>query len=49
MTSVTNRGKAGVMLHTGGGDINNCQIIVNLFGYDIFCNNFKDIWRYDRY
>ena len=34
---------------------NNCQIILKLFGYDIFCNNlqdknnFKQIWRYQRY
>ena len=28
-----------VMLHIGEGHSNNCQIILKLFGYDIFCNN----------
>ena len=52
---VTNRGKARVMLHIGAGHTNNNQIIPKLFGYDIFCNdlqqknNFKQIWRYQRY
>ena len=32
---VTNRGKARVMLHKGAGHSNNCQIILELFGYDI--------------
>ena len=40
---VTNRGggeaRRRVMLHTGTGHSNNCQIILKLFGYDIFCNN----------
>ena len=51
----TNRGKARVMLHTGAGHTNNSQIIPKLFGYDIFCNdlqqenNFKQIWRHQRY
>ena len=55
ITYVTNRGKARVMLHIGAGHTNNSQIIRNLFGYDIFCNdfvaknNFKQIWRYERY
>ena len=55
ITHVTNRGKARVMLHIGAGHSNNCQIMRNLFGYDIFCNNlqhknnFKQIWRYQRY
>ena len=42
--SVTNRGRGGggrhrVMLHIETGHSNNCQIILKLFGYDIFCNN----------
>ena len=55
ITYVTNRGKVWVMLHIGAGHSNNCQIILKLFGYDIFCNNlqdknnFKQIWRYQRY
>ena len=55
ITYVTNRGKARVMSHIGAGHTNNSQIIPNLFGYDIFCNdlqqknNFKQIWRYHRY
>ena len=55
VTYVTNRGKARVMLHIGAGHTNNSQIIHKLFGYDIFCNNlqhknnFKQIWRYQRY
>ena len=45
ITYVTNRGKAEVMLHIGGGQSSNYQIILELFGYDIFCNNllFKKI------
>ena len=39
ITYVTNRGKARVMLHIGAGHTNNSQIIPNLFGYDIFCND----------
>ena len=40
---VTNRGEARqrVMLHIGAGHSNNCQIILKLFGYDIFCNNLQ--------
>ena len=55
ITYVTNRRKARVMLHIGAGHSNNCQIILKLFGYDIFCNNlqhqknFKQIWKYQRY
>ena len=51
ITYVTNRGKARVMLHIGAGHSNNCQIILKLFSYDIFCNklqhenNFKQFWR----
>ena len=37
----TNRGKAGVMLHIGADHSSNCQIILKLFGYDIFCNNLR--------
>ena len=29
------------MLHIGAGHSNNCQIILKLFGYDIFCNNLQ--------
>ena len=39
ITYVTYRGKARVMLHIGAGQSNNHQIILKLFGYDIFCNN----------
>ena len=39
ITHVTYRGKARVMLHIGAGQSNNHQIILELFGYDIFCNN----------
>ena len=39
ITYVTNRGKARVILHIGTGHSNNCQMILKLFGYDIFCNN----------
>ena len=55
ITYVKNKGKARVMLHIGTGQTNNSQIILKLFGYDIFCNdlqhknNFKQIWRYHRY
>ena len=54
-TYVTNRGKARVMLHIGAGHSNNCQVILKLFEYDIFCSNlqhqknFKQVWRYQRY
>ena len=41
ITYVTNRGKAEVMLHIGAGQNTNYQIILELFGYDIFCNNLK--------
>ena len=41
ITYVTNRGKAEVMLQTGAGQSSNYQIILELFGYDIFCNNLK--------
>ena len=36
---VPNRGKARVMIHIGAGHTSNCQMILKLFGYDIFCNN----------
>ena len=39
ITHVTYRGKARVMLHIAAGQSNNHQIILELFGYDIFCNN----------
>ena len=36
-------GKARVMLVTiGKGHSNNRQIILELFGYEIFCNNLQD-------
>ena len=41
ITHVTYRGKLRVMLHIGAGQSNNYQIILELFGYDIFCNNLK--------
>ena len=41
ITYVTDRGKARVMLHMGAGQSNNHQIILKLFAYDIFCNNFQ--------
>ena len=49
MTYFTNKGKASVMLQIGAGHNNICQIILKLFGSDIFCsylqhkNNFKQI------
>ena len=40
ITDVTNRGKVWVMfIQIGAGHNNNCQIILKLFGCDIFCNN----------
>ena len=41
ITYVTNRGKAEVMLHIGAGQSSNYQIILELFGYEIFCNNLQ--------
>ena len=41
ITYVTYRGKARVMLHIGASQSNNHQIIIKLFGYDIFCNNLQ--------
>ena len=41
ITYVTNKGKAEVILHIGAGPSNNYQIILELFGYDIFCNNLQ--------
>ena len=41
ITHVTYRGKLRVMLHIGAGQRNNYQIILELFEYDIFCNNLK--------
>ena len=55
ITYVTNRAKVRMMLHIGAGHSNNCKIMLKLFRYDIFCNNFqhknnfKQIWRYQRY
>ena len=51
---VTNRGKARV-IPIGAGQSSSCQIILNLFGYDIFykylqyTKNFGQILRYQRY
>ena len=28
------------MLHTGAGHSNNCQIVLKLLGYDVFCNKY---------
>ena len=41
ITHVTNRGKAEVILHIEAGQSSNYQIILELFGYDIFCNNLQ--------
>ena len=41
ITHVTYRGKARVMLHIGVGQSNKNQIILELFRYDIFCNNLQ--------
>ena len=41
ITYVTNRRKGEVMLHIGAGQSNNHQIILDFFGYDIFCNNLQ--------
>ena len=41
ITYVANSGKVGVMLHTGAGHSNNCQMILKSFGYDIFCYNLQ--------
>ena len=41
ITYVTNRMKAEEMLHIGAGQSSNYQVILELFGYDIFCNNLK--------
>ena len=41
ITYVTYRGKARVMLHISAGQSNSYQIILELFGYDIFCNNLE--------
>ena len=54
LTYVTNRRKVRVMLHIGADHSNNCQIILKLFGYDMFCNNlqqkeFMQVSRYQRY
>ena len=41
ITYVRNRGKAEVTLHIGAGQSNNYQVILELFSYDIFCNNLQ--------
>ena len=41
ITHITYRRKARVMLHIGAGQSNNYQITLELFGYDIFCNNLQ--------
>ena len=41
ITYVKNRGEAEVTLHIEAGQSNNYQIILELFGYDIFCNNLQ--------
>ena len=43
ITHVTYRGKARMMLHIEAAQSNNHQIILKLFGYDIFCNNLQ--WK----
>ena len=34
-------GRARVMLDIGAGHSNNCQVILKLFGYVIFCNSLQ--------
>ena len=41
ITYVANRGKAEVTLYIGAGQSNKYQIILELFAYDIFCNNLQ--------
>ena len=41
ITYVTNKGKAEVMLHIEACQRNTYHIILELFGYDIFCNNLQ--------
>ena len=41
ITYVTNSGKARVMLPIGAGHSNNCQMILKLFRFDIFCYNLQ--------
>ena len=41
ITYVTYRGNARVMLDIAAGQSNNQQIILELFGYDTFCNNLQ--------
>ena len=41
ITHVTYGGKARVMLHIGARQSNDHQIILKLFGYDIFYNNLQ--------
>ena len=42
ITYIANRGKARVMSHIGVGHSNNCQIILEMFGCDIFFKNLQD-------
>ena len=41
ITYVTIRWKTEVMLDMGAGQSNNYQIILKLFGYDMFCDNLQ--------
>ena len=41
ITLVAYRGKARIVLLVRSGQSNNHQIILKLFGYDIFCNNLQ--------
>ena len=41
ITHVTYRGKAEVTLHIWADQSNDHQIILQLFEYDIFCNNLR--------
>ena len=41
ITFVTNRGKAELMLSIRAGQSSSYLIILELFGYDIFCNNLQ--------
>ena len=41
ITYVTNRAKAELMLHIGAGQSNKYHLKLELFAYDIFCNNLQ--------
>ena len=41
MLQIGGAGKTGVMLDIGTGDSNKSQILLKLFGNDIFCNKLQ--------